>query len=342
MKIYQGDCLEVLQRIPTESIDCVVTSPPYFGLRDYGNSQQIGQEQNHWDYLVHLVAVFDEIHRVLKKTGTVWVNIGDTYGGGGTAYRSLSTTPTGTRNKAAGGHKRHSEGKSLLQIPARFAIMMTERGWILRNKIIWHKPNAMPQSVKDRFTVDYEEVLFFTKSKKYFFNQQLEPLAASTLPRYARGVSTNAKYRGQGHSAGAISESRPNIKHNDARMATGGKGFQGHSGYFKADGTPLFNPAGKNKRTVWSIPTQSYKGAHFAVFPEKLVETPIRAGSPLNGTVLDPFMGSGTTLAVAEREGRRGIGIELNEEYITLARARIAAAQRAPKAPKTPNRNRRV
>lgn len=338
MKIYQGDCLEVLQQFHTASVDCVVTSPPYYALRDYGNPYQIGLEPTHWDYLVHLVAVFDEVKRVLKKDGTLWVNIGDTYGGSGKGYgdlnkdpkfgegRQRTLKPRGTRNVGAGGVRRHSEGKSLLQIPARFAIMMTERGWILRNKIIWHKPNAMPQSVKDRFTVDYEEVLFFTKSKKYFFNQQLEPLAESTLPRYKRGVSDNAKYRGAGTAAGAISEPRPNIKTKDNRMAGGANSMQGHSGYYKKDGTPLFNPDGRNKRSVWAIPTQSFKGAHFATFPEKLVETPIRAGCRKGGVVLDPFMGSGTTLVVAEREGRKGVGIELNAEYIEIARARIEAA----------------
>lgn len=337
MQIYNGDCLEVLATLESESVDCIVTSPPYYGLRDYGADGQIGLEPTHWDYLVHLVQVFDECKRVLKKTGTLWVNLGDTYGVGQQSLRS--SAPTNTRNKAAGNVPRKRESKSLLQIPARFGIMMTDRGWILRNKIIWQKPNAMPQSVKDRFTVDYEEILFFTKSKKYFFEQQFEPLALSTLPRYKRGVSDNAKYRDKGHSAGAISQPRPNIKTTDNKMAGGADSMQGHSGYFKKDGTPLFNPNGRNKRTVWSIPTQSYKGAHFAVYPEALVRVPIKAGSPKGGTVLDPFMGSGTTLAVAKQEGRNGIGIEINKGYIKLARERISAVG---KRTKHSDRNRKV
>ena len=315
MKIHTGDALKILQGMPDESIDCVITSPPYYALRDYGTEGQIGLEPTHWDYLVHLSMIFDECKRVLKKTGTCWVNLGDTYGGSGNGYgdkksdpkfgagRSRTIKPTNTRNAGAGSVSRHNEGKSLLQIPARFAIQMTDRGWILRNKLIWHKPNAMPQSVKDRFTVDYEELLFFTKSKKYYFEQQLEPLDDRTLPRYNRGSST------------------------DTKMAGGGKSMQGHKGYFKADGSPLFNPKGRNKRSVWSISTQSYGGAHFAVFPEALVRTPILAGCPRGGVVLDPFMGSGTTLAVAAQEGREGIGIELNAEYVELARERLAKAQ---------------
>lgn len=342
MKIITGDALDILQAMESESVDCVITSPPYYALRDYGVKGQLGLEPTHWDYLVHLQQVFDEVHRVLKKTGTCWVNLGDTYGGSGKGYggrtdpkfgegRPRTLAPTNTRNKAAGGLYRNEETKSLLQIPARFAINMTDRKWLLRNKIIWHKPNAMPQSVKDRFTVDFEEILFFTKSKRYYFEQQLEPLASSTLPRYGRGVSAQAKYGKGGTAAGAISQPRPNIKTKDNRMAGGADSMQGHSGYFKKDGTALFNPAGKNKRTVWSIPTQSYKEAHFATYPEKLVRTMLLAGCPKDGIVLDPFMGSGTTLAVAAQEGREGVGIELNAAYVTMAKKRIRKAYSAHK-----------
>lgn len=309
MKIYHGNCLDILEKMPSDSIDCIVTSPPYYALRDYGNPYQIGLEPTHFDYLVHLIAVFDEVKRVLKKEGTCWVNMGDTYGGSGKGYgdlrldpkfgkgRSRTIAPKNTRNKMAGGVPRHTEGKSLLQIPSRFAIMMTERGWILRNEIIWQKPNAMPQSVKDRFTVDFEKLFFFTKSKKYHFEQQYEPLAQSTIQDPRTQKENYTRKRKERAYPGA-----------------------------RQQGSGMLKPShknGRNMRSVWNISTKPFKDAHFAVFPEALCRTPILSGCPKGGTVLDPFMGSGTTLHVAQQEGRRGIGIELNEEYIKIARKRI-------------------
>lgn len=285
MKIIKGDCLKILKKMESDSIDCVMTSPPYWGLRDYGVDGQLGQEKWPEQYIISLVEIFNEIKRVLKPTGTCWVNMGDTY-----------------------------QNKSLANIPAKFSI-------------------AMPASVKDRFTVDYEKLFFFTKTEKYYYEQQFQPLAVSTIPRYGRAVSEKIKYTDKSESSvGRLGKPRPNLKHTNPKQGGGGTGFIGHHGYFTAEGKPLFNEKGRNMRSVWKISTQPYKGAHFAVYPEELCRIPIQAGSPKTGTVLDPFMGSGTTLAVAEREGRNGIGIELKGEYIALAKQRIKEVNGKKKA----------
>jgi DNA modification methylase len=275
-KIVNGNTIDVLGRIPDESVDCVVTSPPYYKLRDYGVKDQIGLEPTLDEYLDKLLVVTSELKRVLKKTGTLWWNHGDGYG-------------TGKKCE-----------KSLLLQNFRLAIrMIDEQGWILRNVIVWHKTNAMPSSVKDRFTVDFEPVFFFTKSKKYWFSQQLEKYEFP-INRwggvYTDGNVKNSKYL------------KENI--NPAKLTKRPRSFRP-------------NKLGRNKRTVWTIPTQLYKGAHFAVFPEKLVETPIIAGCPVGGVVLDPFMGSGTTAVVAKKNGRNFIGIEINPEYIKISKDRV-------------------
>ncbi len=271
-KIYQGNSLEVLKTLPTESVDMVITSPPYWGLRDYGIDGQLGMESSFQEYINKLCDIFDEIKRVLKDSGTCWVNLGDTY----------------------------LPDKCLLQIPNRFAIEMTNRGWTLRNEIIWFKRNCFPSSVKDRFTVDFEKLFFFVKNKKYYFDQQKEPVKNISIQR--------AKYGWHGTK----------LPHGDSYAGLKGT---------EAMGDRYCDPRGRNKRAVWDIPTKGYKGAHFAVFPEGLIETPIKAGCPLGGVVLDPFMGSGTTAVVAKRLGRNYIGIELNEDYIDIAEKRIGGQE---------------
>lgn len=297
--IHQGNALETLKGLPSGSIDMCITSPPYWALRDYGVEGQLGLEPDLRDFVTHLVDIFDEVKRVLKPTGTCWVNLGDTYGGAPASGQQSNLS--GTIGSIARQPKPGVQSKSLAQIPARFAIEMTDRGWILRNEIIWHKPNAMPQSVKDRFSVDFEKLFFFTKSKTYYFDQQLEVLADSTRkdPRLVAGAYTT-----QRRNRGFVG-SRP----------------QQGSGLLKP------NPGGRNKRAVWSISTKSYNGAHFAVYPEELIETPILAGCPVLGVVLDPFFGSGTTGVVAQRLSRRYIGIELNPNYVEIAKQRIARIQ---------------
>ena len=288
-----GDALSELKSIGDDSIDCIITSPPYWALRDYGTEGQVGHEKNPDDYVSKLCDIFDEAGRVLKKTGTLWVNIGDTYGGRGLGKQG--NTGQFHDRKVSKNRFRHTHvgiSKSLSLIPARFAIEMTRRGWILRNEIIWHKPNVMPASCKDRFTVDFEPVFFFVKSKDYTFNQLREPLATSSIERVKYGW--------------------------ESKKANASSGIS-----IKQMGTRFANPSGRNKRTVWKIPTSASKLAHVAMFPEKLVEPMIEAGSPIGGTVLDPFVGSGTTGVVAKRLGRSFIGIELNVKYAEMAMKRI-------------------
>lgn len=312
-KIYVGHALDVLKTFPESSINTCITSPPYWGLRDYKTNPaqwqdgwvgELGAEPNFNQYINHLCDVFDEVKRVLKDDGTCWVNIGDTYGGSSlnSSYGVKAKGETSFLNsvdhlqKVA--HTRGKYSKSLLLIPFRFAIEMMNRGWTVRNVIIWQKPNATPQSVKDRFTVDFEYLFFFSKTKKYYFEQQLEPIKQSTYERCKTGCGINkgANYQGL---------NKKNFERIQKRILNG-------------------TIAGRNKRTVWQIATHAYHGAHFAVFPPALIETPIKSCCPEDGVVLDPFIGSGTTAIVSEKLNRNWLGIELNPEYAKLAEERIS------------------
>jgi DNA modification methylase len=300
-QVLIGNCAEILKTLPSESVDCVVTSPPYWGLRDYktepvewsdGWRGQLGLEPTPQLYIQHLVGIFDEVKRVLKKEGTCWVNLGDTYGGTGDKGEFGDPKYADGRNGQSVAVNRMQTAKSLVQIPSRFAIAMTDAGWILRNEIIWYKPNCMPSSAKDRFTVDFEKLFFFVKSKRYYFEQQLE---VATEP-----IGKAKKFGAKTLGGDAVIGSPAN----------------------RPDRKPYISNGRRNKRTVWSIPTAPYAGPHFAVFPPELVETPIRAGCPPGGVVLDPFGGSGTTGEVARKLGRASIIIELNPEYLELIRER--------------------
>ena len=297
-KILKGDALDVLKKIPDESIDMVMTSPPYWALRDYGVSGQLGLEPTFQEYISKLCDIFDEVKRVLKKEGTCWVNIGDTYDTQSGAMRDGKFGSKNTNNQQFIQPK--AQHKCLLQIPSRFAIEMCNRGWILRNEIIWHKPNCMPSSVEDRFTVDFEKVFFFVKDRKYWFETQYDE--AKYDGRKQEKMRGSAKYSG-------------NVVPGQAPHTFA---LRGHERWQKIDGKRV-----RNKRAVWEISTKPYKDAHFAVYPEKLVEIPISAGCPRGGVVLDPFLGSGTTAVVAKKLGRDYIGIELNPEYIKLAEKRL-------------------
>ena len=414
-KIYEGDSLEVLKTFPDESIDMCITSPPYWGLRDYGTEGQVwgGDEKckHEWDgvqrfhpkngkrdgkgtytdpkweakgslkpkissdfcikcnawkgelgleptpdmFISNLCDIFDEVKRVLKPYGTCWVNLGDSYCR--TPNDQVSQKNVTAKYKYGFLHnKKYGEAykpKSLVQIPSRFAIEMTNRGWILRNEIIWHKPSCLPESVKDRFTNDYEKLYFFSKNKNYYFKQQLEPIKMSSIDRmkYKMAPKTELGIKGTGFKDNAV----------------------------KAEG--------RNKRAVWSISPTSFKGAHFATYPPELIESPIAAGCPefvdkvtgeprisevkstsverynlpkdhpsyrptryegkyeqgqryseykdkgyqdgrsedefISGVVLDPFFGSGTTGEVAMSQDKDWIGIELNSEYETISETRL-------------------
>src|SRR3990167_5025184 len=331
--IIQGDSLEILKTLPDESIDCAITSPPYWALRDYGVKGQLGLEPTFQEYITKLCDIFDEVKRVLKKEGTCWVNIGDTYASGGGASRHKGYNdpkyPNGRTGEFEEPNTNPQKGateKSLCQIPSRFAIEMTNRGWILRNKIIWNKPNCMPSSAEDRFTVDFEEIFFFVKSKKYYFEQQLEKAIWAEKDYRSKiegGVLSGGKTATGEYATKRVAYSK---KVKDSVEFFGeGSGNPGNGLYGSTLGeiTPNMEMGLKNKRTVWRINTKGYSEAHFATYPEALVEPMIKAGCPKNGTVLDIFMGSGTTAIVALQLDRKYLGIELNEEYIKIAQDRI-------------------
>ncbi len=327
-KIYNGECLDVLKQLPSESVNCAVTSPPYWALRDYGVEGQLGLESTFQEYIDKLCNIFDEVKRVLRKDGTCWVNLGDTYASGGgkaieQSYKRQSAIDTGSYPDYAPNSKlRAKMPKCLLQIPARFAIEMCNRGWILRNTIIWHKPNCMPSSAKDRFTVDFEYVFFFVKNKTYWFDRQYDPHL--TQENILPGITGQEEF-GYEEDYGSKDPNPDLLKYKVYGKYKDKKTEAKHRQGFDSDRDKkdFYLEQGRNKRCVWRITTKAFKGAHFAVFPEDLIETPIKAGCPENGVVLDIFMGSGTTGVVAHRLNRKWIGIELNKEYCKIAKERI-------------------
>jgi len=262
--IHTGDSLAVLQTLPAASVQCCVTSPPYWGLRDYGHDGQIGLEETPDQYVARLVAVFAEVRRVLADDGVLWLNLGDSYG----------------------------SGKNLVGIPWRVAFALQANGWCLRSDTIWHKPNPMPESVRDRPTKAHEYVFLLSKSARYFYDQD-----AIREPDCGRASGNDFKNR----QGAAEHQARP-----------GGAG-----------GAPWRPGKGRNARSVWTIPTQPYSGAHFAVMPPALADRCIKSGSRVGDTVLDPFSGAGTTGMVARRLRRQYVGIELNPEFADMARRRI-------------------
>ncbi len=297
--ILLGDAPELMRTLETESVHTCVTSPPYYNLRDYGVTGQIGMEETPEEYIAKLVDVFREVRRVLRQDGTLWVNIGDSY-----ATRSGPQPPTNTRN--AHGHTRKElpggyKCKDLMGIPWLLAFALRADGWYLRQDIIWNKPNAMPESVKDRCTKSHEYIFLLSKTDRYYFDADAIREPFSTPPR----AGERRSYRPGTSSSFDV---------NDGHLA--------QKGNFA--GLPL-NPKGRNKRDVWSVSTGGFKGAHFSVFPDGLVEPCILAGCPEGGTVLDPFAGSGTTGVVAKRLWRNFVGVEIKPDYWEMATDRIAA-----------------
>lgn len=358
--IASGDCLELMKQIPDSSVDMCITSPPYFNLRDYGVNGQLGAERDPDSYIDNLIAVFNEVYRILKDDGSCWVNIDDVY-----------------------------SDQSLLCIPDRFKIRMVENGWICRNEIIWHKPNAMPSSAKTRFNNDFEKMFFFTKKKKYFFQTQYEPLKSAppklnadrkkTLGKYASTEQEASVRQGMTKRRGekiilvrknlptqsefvGFMRSRTNI---DAVVENSTLKRSKVEHWFRRDQSGFAYPSvedwneikwllddwsdefkdidqrltsvtietddilknvhkGRIKRAVWSINTKPFKGYHYAAFPEELVKTPILACTSEGDIVLDPFSGSGTTAVVAKKLGRNYIGMDLNDVYVDLAIKRLS------------------
>lgn len=311
-EILDGDALERLRDLPDETVDMCLTSPPYFGLRDYGVPGQIGQESSPEEYVERLLLVFGEVNRVLKPTGTLWLNIGDSYAGScqgaGTKVPSAKQKSNrGTQYMLTDTHKspllhvRGCKAKDMLGIPWMLAFALRDAGWYLRQDICWYKPNVMPESVKDRCTKSYEHVFLLAKSKNYYFDGDAirEPCSESSIADYQRRKTLNNKGGGK-HSYEGV---RPDL-------------CRSRADYYAADQM-------RHARDVWMINTKPYKGAHFATFPEELAQRCILAGCPKGGLVLDPFAGSGTTAVVAQRLNRQYVGIELNPAYVTLAQERI-------------------
>ena len=303
--IFCGDALDVLRTLPDNFVHCCVTSPPYYALRDYGVDGQIGREDMPAQYIARLTDVFSEVRRVLRPDGTLWLNIADTYCGTGSKGDHLDPkNPSGRNGQRVSLAQRveNAKPKDMLGIPWMLAFALRDHGWHLRSDIIWMKANPMPESCKDRPSRCYEHIFLLTKSKSYYYDAAAiaEPVAESTPMRMRRKFGKN-KY-----SAGIPGQAHQHL--NDYRP----------NGYAEED-IPLL----RNKRDVWQINSVPYKGAHFAAYPPKLVETCLLAGCPQDGIVLDPFLGSGTTAAVAKQMGRHYIGIELNPDYCTLAEQRI-------------------
>ena len=308
--VLVGDVVEKLKELPDQCVNCVVTSPPYWGLRDYGVDGQIGLEESPEAYTKRMVEVFREVRRVLRDDGTVWLNLGDSYCGTGSKgdfkdpkYKDGRNGQVVALNNKIVGLKQ----KDLVGIPWRVAFALQTDGWYLRSDIIWSKPNTMPESVMDRPTKAHEYIFLLSKKSKYHYDAEAikEKTCDISTKRYYRCVSDNTKYTegSYGQTKQGINQQRKNlVGKKDIRESL----------------------KKRNKRSVWHVATRPYKEAHFATYPEKLIEPCILAGCPEKGVVLDPFFGSGTTGLVAKKNSRHYIGIELNPEYVKISDKRLS------------------
>ena len=326
--ILLGDCLQVLPTLEAESVQCCVTSPPYWGLRDYGVEGQLGLEATPWEYTVKIVHVFREVRRVLRHDGTLWLNLGDSYasGGRGGGMEGERGEKRPSNEGALLGRKTAPQGlkdKDLVGIPWRVAFALQADGWYLRQDIIWSKPNPMPESVRDRCTKAHEYLFMLAKSERYYFDAEAiqEPFAESSIARLEQpGLEQQAgSDRVPGKTNGPMKACGPS----SYRGSTFTQGKTGRVKPTVGQGERV-EAAGRNKRSVWTVATQPYSEAHFATFPPKLIEPCILAGSKVGDTVLDPFFGSGTVGEVCESLGRKWIGIELNPAYGKLAERRTS------------------
>lgn len=291
--ILQGDSLTILKTLDSESVDCCITSPPYWGLRDYGVEGQLGLEKTPEEYVSKMVEIFGEVRRVLKDEGTLWLNLGDSYAGGGRGCNTpKQKSNRGTRGMPDSIVPDGLKQKDLVGIPWRVAFALQKDGWYLRQDIIWHKPNPMPESVTDRCTKAHEYIFLLAKSGKYYYDS--DAIKEEAVTDWTIGQE----------------------KRKERISASGGK-LSGGTGEKLSKGTT------RNKRSVWTVTTKPFRGAHFATFPEDLILPCVLAGCPKGGTILDPFNGAGTTGVVAKKNNRNYIGIELNPKYIEIAKRRI-------------------
>jgi DNA modification methylase len=306
INFIQGNCLEKILDIPDNSIDCVISSPPYFGLRDYGVDGQFGLENTYQDYIANTIKLFETFKPKLKDQATIWWNVGDSYSNYKDCKSTAQTLAKGTKSEQAHviekgkSHKRDTKllkasglkDKDLIMIPNRVAIALQDAGWYIRSEIVWHKPNPMPESVKDRPTSCHEKIWLITKNKKYYYDCDAIKEPCKTFDNNIRDRDTTKLNNTPGRS--------------------------------KMGGLKKNNYTMKNKRNVWTVTTKPLRDAHFATFPMDLIEPCVLAGCPEGGTILDPFGGAGTTGLIARKHNRNSILIELNPKYIEIAKNRIA------------------
>lgn len=322
--LYVGDVREVLAALPDGSVDCCVTSPPYLGLRDYGMDEQIGLEGSIGDYVAQLVAVFADVRRVLAPQGTLWLNLGDSYNaynGGAGPGSKLSATQTKARPRLASGfglQQKELKPKDLMMVPARVAIALCEAGWYLRSEIVWCKPAPMPESVRDRPTQATERIYLLAKSQRYHYDGD----AIREPAEWARWGDQTVKKPQPGTASWIKPKSKQDLTA-AAASDSSKRRYEGFNARWDASEDNGSAPTTRNAWNWWVVNTQPYPDAHFATWPEELVRRMVLAGCPEGGTVLDPFMGSGTTALVARRLGRKSVGIELNPEYAALAAKRL-------------------
>ena len=326
--ILHGEALNTLRTMKSESINCIITSPPYYGLRDYGEERQLGLEKTPEEYVQKLVDILHEARRVLTDDGTLWLNIGDSYAGSG-KNRMGDGTSCATGKQAT--NKGSTQGllvktqdvlpsKNLIGVPWMIAFALRADGWYLRQDIIWAKPNPMPESVKDRCTKSHEYIFLLSKSPKYYFDAAAisEPVAQSTIQRLSQNIEEQ--------DGSSRVPNKTNRKMKAVAPRYGGKKYTAEPDVFnrtKSGGAYEIHE-NRNKRDVWTVSTQPFDGSHFATFPIRLIEPCVLAGCPSGGIVLDPFFGSGTTGLAARKHNRNYIGIEINLEYVELANKRLS------------------
>ncbi len=327
-KIIVSDAIEGLKNFPEQCINCCVTSPPYYGLRDYGHDGQIGLEETPEAYVQKLVELFREVHRVLKNNGTLWLNLGDSYAGswgamshdakGKAKYMGFNSRPPQSRISG------NLKPKDLIGIPWMVAFALRADGWYLRQDIIWHKPNPMPESVTDRCTKAHEYIFLLSKSKKYYYDAESIKTTGKNPDDDIRRITTattNGKSTPDEIKNGIRKSSKNKSYHNPNNPKYNAAPDERWKDQFNGR---VWGDEGKaNKRSVWTVSTRPYSEAHFATFPEKLIVDCIKAGCPENGIVLDPFMGSGTTAVVARKLSRNFTGFEINSEYKKIANKRL-------------------
>lgn len=333
LTLINSDCLTALRAMPADSVQCCVTSPPYYGLRDYGHAAQIGLEPTLWEFIDKMVEVFMEVHRVLRPDGTLWLNLGDSYAstwscGRRNAMGNEACDYGKRQNRVGGGIKE----KDLMGVPWRVAFALQDAGWYLRTDVVWHKPNPMTESVRDRPTRSHEFIFFLTKEPKYYYDAE----AVKEIAVSDHGSGNGFKREARLSFANEDGTPRGNDKPCKAKGRTGKNAFRGQ-GHFRDDAGGPANREGRDmadvdenadgmrsRRDVWTVPVRPYKGAHFATYPGELITPCILAGTKPGDVVLDPFGGSGTTGQVALELGRRALLIELNPDYCEIIRQRCA------------------